>query len=284
MKHWPTIKRLWLLTMCLLATILLLNLPERAAAQDSVLQTIPSTQEENKEDESDLFGMTSSALNLNGFGLTLADIAPRMLLAALLGGLVAYRRRLTVFEHDLFHAHILLSVAGALMMLIVQDQMVRAFGLLGAASVVRYRYGLRNPRDASMLIIALGVGMAAGIGLRELAISAAVTVFVFARGLDMLTARPNMLMVITRPTTLKLHSTQPEQTLAQVAQAFAQHGVSFRLQRYSREQQEVHGTPVYVLAYTVWLSPDDSRSALTSEIVDPAVISMQWKTEKPKKG
>jgi uncharacterized membrane protein YhiD involved in acid resistance len=279
MKHWSTIKRLWLLTMCLLATILLLNLPERAAAQNDAPQATPSTEEENA-----LFGVTSSALDLNGFGLTLADIAPRMLLAALLGGLVAYRRRLTVFEHDLFHAHILLSVAGALMMLIVQDQMVRAFGLLGAASVVRYRYGLRNPRDASMLIIALGIGMATGIGLHPLAVSAAVTVFVFARGLNVLTARPNLLMVITRPTTLKLHTTRPEETLAQAAQAFAQHNVSFRLQRYSREQQEVNGAPVYVLAYTVWLSPDDSRSALTSEIVDQAVVSMQWKTEKPRKG
>lgn len=213
----------------------------------------------------------------------MADIAPLMFLAALLGGLIAYRRRLTVFEHDLFHAHILLSVAGALMMLIVEDQMVRAFGLLGAASVVRYRYGLRNPRDASMLIIALGVGMATGVGLYALAISAAAVVFVFVRGLDALTSRSNLLMVVARPTKLKLHTTEPEEALARTAQVFAQHNVPFRLQRYSRAQQEVNGTPIFALTYTIRLHPGNSRTALTSEIIDKAVVSLEWKTEKPRK-
>jgi uncharacterized membrane protein YhiD involved in acid resistance len=283
MQHWLTDKRLWLLIACLLATALLFNLPHRAVAEDGTAQTVPTPTPFLGEEQA-ASGEARSVFDLNGFGQTLVEIAPVMLLAALLGGLIAYRRRVTVFQHNLFHAHILLSVAGALMMLIVGNQLVRAFGLLGAASVVRYRYGLRNPRDASMLIIALGLGMATGVGLYALAVSAAAVVFVFSRGLDLFTARSNPLLGVTRPTRLRVRTTRPEETMARIEQAFAQRGVGFRLQRYRRRRAKTDGgAPVFLLVYTVRLGPDDNRSELTTEIADASVISVRWKTEKPRK-
>lgn len=55
------------------------------------------------------------------------------------------------------------------MMLVVDGELARAFGLVGAASIVRYRYGLRNSRDASILVLALALGMACGSGLLNVA-------------------------------------------------------------------------------------------------------------------
>ena len=191
-------KRLWLLVAGVLATAVLLTLRGRAVADPIVFQSAPTPTALFAE-QSGGSNVEQASSDWNGFWQTLAYIAPALLLAAVLGGLVAYRRRVSVFEHDLFHAHILLSVAGALMMLIVGNQLARAFGLLGAASVVRYRYGLRNPRDASLLIIALGIGMATGVGLYALAVSAAAVVFVFSRGLDFFTTRLNLLPVRNRP-------------------------------------------------------------------------------------
>lgn len=284
MRRWSNTRRLKLLAACLIATVLLLcmsTLP--VAGEDGALDASFFAGEESPK-SSALQGTAGAAIDLDSFGQTLAEIAPLMLLAALLGALVAYRRCQTVFEYDLFHAHILLSVAGALMMLIVGNQLVRAFGLLGAASVVRYRYGLRNPRDASLLIISLGLGMATGVGLYALAVSAAGVVFVFARGLDLMTARSNFFLLITRPMTLKVHTTQPQHALAQVERVLNQHGIQFGLQRYRREAQEVGGQPVFKLEYDVHLGPGDNRSALTSEIVNGAIISMNWEKEKPPKG
>jgi uncharacterized membrane protein YhiD involved in acid resistance len=150
--------------------------------------------------------------------------------------------------------------------------------------VVRYRYGLRNPRDASMLIISLGLGMATGVGLYALAVSAAGVVFVFMRGLDLMTARSNFFLLITRPMTLKVHTTQPQHALAQIEHVLSQRGIPFSLRRYRREAQEIGGLPVFKLAYSVRLSPGDNRSALTSEIINGAIISMNWEKEKPPKG
>lgn len=94
-----------------------------------------------------------------------------LLLAALLGALLPMRLRLLDAQSwQLVRAAALLSLSGALMLRIVDGEMARAFGLLGAASVVRYRYALASSGDASWLILALGMGMAIGSGLTALAV------------------------------------------------------------------------------------------------------------------
>ena len=91
-------------------------------------------------------------------------------LAALLGALMPTRlRRPDGVDVQVIRAAALLALSGALMMRIVDGEMSRAFGLLGAASVVRYRYGLGTSAEASWLILALGVGMAVGSGMAPLA-------------------------------------------------------------------------------------------------------------------
>lgn len=98
------------------------------------------------------------------------------LLAGFLGALVSYRRRIDAYGFAVMEAHIILSFAAALMMMIIGSELARAFGLMGAAAIVRYRYSLNNPREASSLVIALGLGMACGVGLYLLAIIAAIFV------------------------------------------------------------------------------------------------------------
>ncbi|MBU2447509.1 MAG: MgtC/SapB family protein [Bacteroidetes bacterium] len=91
-------------------------------------------------------------------------------LAGLLGALVSFRRNIDAYGFAVMEAHIILSFAAALMMMIIGTDIARAFGLMGAATIVRYRYSLNNPREASSLVIALGLGMACGVGLYFLAI------------------------------------------------------------------------------------------------------------------
>ncbi len=99
-----------------------------------------------------------------------------LLLAASLGAGVAFQPRSTDRDLTAVRSATFLGVAGALMMIVVEGELARAFGLVGAASIVRYRYGLRNGRDATSLILALGVGMACGAGLPQVAVLGAVVV------------------------------------------------------------------------------------------------------------
>jgi hypothetical protein len=60
-----------------------------------------------------------------------------------------------------------LTVCGVMMML--QDNLARAFGFLGVVSAVRYRNTLKDPKDAVYVFVALGIGMGCGLGVYHIA-------------------------------------------------------------------------------------------------------------------
>jgi uncharacterized membrane protein YhiD involved in acid resistance len=99
--------------------------------------------------------------------------AIRLPLAALLGTILALRpRRRGTPERQpaVVQTQIILSVVGALIMLVVGASLARAFGIVGAANLIRYRSKIDDPKDAVVMLCALASGLAAGVGLYGLAI------------------------------------------------------------------------------------------------------------------
>jgi uncharacterized membrane protein YhiD involved in acid resistance len=82
--------------------------------------------------------------------------------AAALGAAISWSPKASEYEWLLMRACAFLAVSGALMMRIIDDEIARAFGLMGAASIVRYRYGLRGSQDATSLVLSLALGLACG--------------------------------------------------------------------------------------------------------------------------
>jgi len=62
------------------------------------------------------------------------------------------------------HAQMLLCVSGALMMVIIGNSLARAFGIAGAASIIRFRTPVDDPKDVTILFLLMGLGMSAGLG------------------------------------------------------------------------------------------------------------------------
>ena len=77
------------------------------------------------------------------------------------------------------HAQVLLCVSGALMMVLINDSLARAFGIAGAASLVRFRTPVDDPRDAAVMFLLMGLGMASGLGAFAIAVSGTVMVCLF---------------------------------------------------------------------------------------------------------
>ena len=73
---------------------------------------------------------------------------------------------------------IILAVVGAVVMLVVGSSLARAFGIVGAAGLVRYRAKIDDPKDAGVMLSTLAVGLAAGVGLWMLAAFGTVFVLV----------------------------------------------------------------------------------------------------------
>ena len=102
--------------------------------------------------------------------LTWEDLLVRLLLSAAYGGCVAvvfhvaYGRRkpdATIMITTL----VLLSILVAMVSMVIGESVARAFSLVGALSIVRFRTVVEDTRDTVFVIFAVIVGMAAGAGL-----------------------------------------------------------------------------------------------------------------------
>jgi len=93
-------------------------------------------------------------------------------IASVLGAALAFRpvRRGTPPRRpEVIQTQIILAIIGAVVMLIVGASLARAFGIAGAASLVRYRAKIDDPKDAAVMLAALAVGLASGVGLYGIA-------------------------------------------------------------------------------------------------------------------
>ena len=97
----------------------------------------------------------------------------RLPFAALLGTVLALRPRrrgTPVRQPAVVQTQVVLAVVGALIMLVVGASLARAFGIVGAANLIRYRSKIDDPKDAVVMLCTLSVGLAAGVGLYGLAL------------------------------------------------------------------------------------------------------------------
>jgi hypothetical protein len=100
-------------------------------------------------------------------------------MAALLCGVLAFRPRrrgTPVRSASVIQTQVILGILGAVVMLIVGGSLARAFGIVGVASLIRYRARVDDPKDAVVMLATLSIGLACGVELYGLAVFA--TVFV----------------------------------------------------------------------------------------------------------
>ena len=67
---------------------------------------------------------------------------------------------------------IILCMLISVVMVVIGESIARAFSLVGALSIIRFRTAIQDPRDIGFVFYALGVGMAVGAGNPAVAILA----------------------------------------------------------------------------------------------------------------
>jgi len=105
----------------------------------------------------------------------------RLPLAAALGAMLAFRpkrRGTPPRQIAVVQTQIILAIVGAVVMMVVGTNLARAFGVVGAAGLVRYRAKIEDPKDAGVMLSALAVGLASGVGLYVMASFSAVFILV----------------------------------------------------------------------------------------------------------
>jgi hypothetical protein len=103
---------------------------------------------------------------VNGPNVTPLDVLFRLVAALVLGGLVAWIYRRTRKSTEVAASFpvtlVLLSVLIAMVTQVIGDNVARAFSLVGALSIVRFRTVVRDTQDTAYVIFAVVVGMAVG--------------------------------------------------------------------------------------------------------------------------
>jgi uncharacterized protein DUF4956 len=118
--------------------------------------------------------------NLDLFPLTGAEILRNIVVALLCGLAIGRLYRMTYrgpgYSVAFVDSLALLAMITAVVILIIGNNLARAFGLVGAMSIIRFRTAIKDTLDIVYIFFALVVGMAAGAGYYKIAILATVAV------------------------------------------------------------------------------------------------------------
>ena len=202
----------------------------------------------------------------------LRHAAIRLPIAAALACVLAFRprRRGTPRRQaQVIQTQIILAVVGAVVMLVVGSSLARAFGIVGAAGLVRYRAKVDDTKDAGVMLSTLAVGLASGVGLWMLAAFATVFFLTVLWIVESLEPRATQLF------SLKIKANDPAGLRPRVEQLLSKYRVAYEMRSVSKEE----------LQYEVqW--PLDRRTERLSEAIlalngdDTAV---EWEEKKAAK-
>lgn len=109
-----------------------------------------------------------------------ADVGLAMALAFVLSAGIGWVYRAThrhiSYSQSYVQTLVILGMVIALIMLVVGSNIARAFALVGALSVVRFRNAIKETRDVGFIFLVMGVGMACGTRFYSLAAISAVSI------------------------------------------------------------------------------------------------------------
>lgn len=194
----------------------------------------------------------------------------KLVLAAAIGIVVtAVHRRYRIERpqtQSMEQAQVLLCVSGAMMMIIIGGSVARAFGIAGAASIIRFRTPVEDPKDITILFLLMGLGMSAGVGAFGVAGLGTVFLCLFLVILNRIGARrPRAMMA-------EVAADGREFPTAHVQSVFARNHVIF-------EPREVSQGKELSVRYYALLDADQSIESLSEQLMEGGrahVKSVSW--------
>ncbi len=251
----------------------------RPAAATGVATPVPGTQPANEVPLlGELFGPDASGLSpasISSWEATSARIALRFSLAAFLAGLLAFRPRRGVSyarrNPYVAQTQILMAVVAGGMMMVVGDSAARAFGIFAAASLVRFRTNIRDPKEITVLLVCLGVGLAAGVGRWDMAMILTFFVLIALAVLEYFEQ-----FQVFRSMEISVHTKNVDRTDAVLKDLFRRYKFDYELRELDREDEE---EPLGKIVYLVNLDPVVRTSKLSEEILSgdrDNIDSVEW--------
>ncbi len=209
------------------------------------------------------------------WGATAATVTLRFALAALLAAILAFRPRrgVAVSRRNPFvgQTQILMAVVAAAMMMVVGDSAARAFGIFAAASLVRFRTNIRDPKEITVLLVCLGVGLAAGVGRWDMAIILSLFVLLALAILESFEQSQ-----VFRSMEVAVESKNVDHTHDVLKGIFNRHKFDMELREINRQDED---DPLGKIVYVVHMNAAISTDRLSEEILAADrenIDSVEW--------
>ena len=242
-----------------------------------------TTEPQNRSPLEEVFGIEHLPGKNNDqetdLGIVAARVLLRFIIAAFLAMLLAYRwrRGISITRRNPYVAQtqILLAVVAAAMMMIVGDSAARAFGIFAAASLVRFRTNIRDPKETTVLLICLGVGLACGVGRLDMALVLTVFVLLALWILEYFESAQ-----VFRAMEVRVETRNLDRTHHVLKSIFERHACTFELRNLEREVGEGENGKI---VYEIDLGSSYKTDQLTEEILaDDAenITALEWEQKK----
>ncbi|HEX8338546.1 MAG TPA: DUF4956 domain-containing protein [Pyrinomonadaceae bacterium] len=211
--------------------------------------------------------------------MTFATVTVRLTLAALLSAMLAFRpRRLShTVKRNPFVAQtqILMAVVASALMMVVGDSAARAFGIFAAASLVRFRTNIKDPKEITVLLVSLAIGLATGVGRWELGLILTFFVLLLLWGLEYREGEQ-----VTRSMELTVKTRNIGTTQDALLQLFRKYDFVAELRTIDRPDGEGE---TGCIVYNVNVGQQASTDRMSEELLaaDPRNIdSVEWDQQK----
>ncbi|MGV3642108.1 MAG: DUF4956 domain-containing protein [Adhaeribacter sp.] len=113
--------------------------------------------------------MKSEYQELFRFSITIWEVLGNILVATVCGSLVslfyALTHRQITYSVSFAKSMVMLSMITSFVMMVIGDNLARAFGMVGLISLIQFRTTMKGARDFMFIFFALAIGLAAGVGL-----------------------------------------------------------------------------------------------------------------------
>ena len=226
-----------------------------------------------------LFDLETQDSDQTSWPVSAATITLKLALGALLATLIAFRPRrespMSLRNPYVAQTQILLAVVAAALMMVVADNAARAFGVFAAASLVRFRTNIRDPKEITVLLISLAIGLATGVGKVEVAIILTLFSLIVVSLLEYY--EPEQVFRTMELTVASRKITETDDVLREI---FEKRSIQGEMRKVDPEGSD---NPVGKIVYFLNVSGDLSTDKLSEEIFasDPENIdSIQWDQKK----
>jgi uncharacterized membrane protein YhiD involved in acid resistance len=260
------------------------SVAERSTASngDAAVQSTPAPASNQGGNSliSQIFGGEQPAADpqTTGWLTQIGRVVFRLLVAAVLGAILAFRRHRTPGQRRnpfVAETQTLLALVASALMMIVADNAARAFGIFAAASLVRFRTNIRDPKEITVLLINLAIGLAAGVGRWELAVILCVFVFLTLWLLERYESSQ-----LVRSLELKVRTHNVAEADEALQKIFRDHRLAAEVRQLDREDDK---DPIGTIVYRLTVDPRISTDQLSDEIfaaVRDNIDTIEWHQKK----